>query len=103
MRGVKCINMCEAEIIEYLNIASNLISEAHSENPESDVFEQAGILTGKEIVLSYIDHRELGVAIEHLLYIVHESEVSYPQSKLVALHEIAKKLKVEYNYVLPNT
>lgn len=91
--------MCETEIMEHLDIASNLVLEAHTKDPESDTFDQAGILTGKEIVLSYLEHGEFGVAVEHLLYMIHESEIFYPKSKLTALHEIAKKLNVVNNYV----
>jgi len=95
--------MHKSEIIEYLNIASELISEAYSKDSNSDVFEQAGILSGREIVLDYINHGELAVAVEHLLYMVHESGISFPEEKLSSLHKLARNLKVPNGYVSSNT
>lgn len=94
--------MREPEIKELAKIADNLIADLYSKNPKSSVFEQEGILNGRDIVLDYIHHNEIGLATEHLLYMIHESEIDYPREKLICLHKIADSLKLNVFYNLPN-
>lgn len=91
------------EIKELAIIADNLIADLYSKNPKSSVFDQEGILNGIDIVLDYIHHNEIGLATEHLLYMIHESEIDYPSEKIVYLHKIADSLKLNIFYNLPNT
>lgn len=45
--------------------------------PESGtVLDQSGLRDGLDIVVDYIEHGETGVALEHLLYMVEEAELS---------------------------
>ena len=95
--------MYEPELLDLLNVAAALIADAYDKDPSNVSLDQEGLITGKQIVLDYISHGEHGLAIEHLLYMIHESEVTYPKDKLVSLHEIAKRNNVEICYELPNT
>jgi hypothetical protein len=47
-------------------------------------------LDGREIIRDYVEHNEWGVAFEHLLYMIHESEIDFPDDELRELHSIAK-------------
>lgn len=95
--------MYKPELLGLLNVAAALIADANDKDPKSVSLDQEGLITGKQIVLDYISHGEHGLAIEHLLYMIHESEVNYPKDKLASLHKIAKSNNVKNYYELPNT
>jgi len=93
----------DSKFRSYLDIAESLILDAHAKDPKNDVFEQEGLLNGKSTALEYIDHGEYGLALEHLLYMVHESEVNFPKDKLISLHKMAKKFDARNEYAIPST
>jgi hypothetical protein len=78
--------------------AQSLIAELRRVNPEDETFDQLGILDGHTIVAEFLDHGEFGVAIEHVLYMVHESNISFPAEELNALHALAEELGIRNNY-----
>jgi hypothetical protein len=86
------------EIIELSKIAQSLIDQLYSQNPNDETFEQSGIICGQETVEDYIYHGELIIAIEHLLYIIYESNISFPIEQLKLLHEIVKEYGVTTTY-----
>ena len=54
--------------------------------PTGSALDQIGLKDGKEIVLDYLNHKEAGIALEHLMYMINETDL--PISA-----EIAQKLK----------
>ena len=79
-------------------IAHSLITELHAANPNDETFGQLGILDGHSIVDGHLEHGEWGLAIEHVLYMVHESNIDFPGDELVALHALAERLGVLHSY-----
>lgn len=86
------------EIIALSQIAQSLIDQLYNQNPHDETFEQGGIICGQEIVEGYIHHNEQNFAIEHLLYIIYESKISFPTGKLELLHQIVKECGVTTRY-----
>ena len=78
--------------------AQKLIVELHRRDRDNETFEQVGFLNGREIVKDYIDHNEWGLAWEHLLYMIHESDISFPVDILVELHELARQNGIPIEY-----
>jgi len=85
------MNKHEYIITQHCNLAQELIDELYRNNPANETFEQVGILNGKEIVNDFIDHGELGVALDHLLYMIHESDIQFPLEALKELLSIASE------------
>mgnify|MGYP001825399768 CR=1 FL=1 len=82
----------------FTETAQSLISELHRANPNDETFDQVGILDAKTIVTDYLDYGEPELALKHLLYIVHESNIDFPASDLNELHSIVKQLGVRNFY-----
>jgi len=93
------MNKYKNEIIELSNTAQALITELHENEPNSETFEQVGIINGAEIINDYISNGELGVALEHLLYMVHESGISFPEEASNKLNLIVKELNIKNSYI----
>jgi hypothetical protein len=70
--------------------AEQLIGELYERDPTNETFEQAGMLDGRKIIQEFIDYNEWGLGLQHLLYMIHESEIKYPPNDLQELHFIAK-------------
>ena len=70
---------------------TNLIPIIHT-------FEQVGFLSGGEIVNGNLDNGEWGIALEHLLYMIHESETNTPPEDICLLHAIADKYNISNKY-----
>ena len=79
-------------------IADSLIRELHATNPNDETFDQLGILDGHSHVEKYLEHGEWGLAIEHVLYMVHESNIDFPDDELTALHALAERLGILHSY-----
>ena len=69
-------------------LAHELLHELHARDPENVSFSQVGILDGREEVLDLLKYNELGCALDHLLYMVEESEIVFPADRLRALREM---------------
>lgn len=78
--------------------AQTLVNALRKNNPENEAFEQAGILDGQLINTDYIDHNERGLALEHLFYVIYESEINFPEEELEQLHEIAVTKNIDIPY-----
>ncbi len=85
-------------IRSFTETAQLLIAELRRVKPEDETFDQVGILDGHTIVAEFLDHGEFGVAIEHVLYMIHESNISFPAEELNALHALAKQLGARNDY-----
>jgi len=96
------MNKYVPEIERLSKLAQKLIDQLQSSDSNNETFEQSGILNGQEIVIDYIKHGELGLSLEHLLYMIHESCITFPLNELGKLHSLANELGVRNNYVDKN-
>lgn len=85
-------------IKEAARLAQDLISNLYVSDPKNDMFTQTGFLDGEKTVLDYIAHGELGVALEHLLYTIHEANIKFPKEMVVNIHKIARDLDISNPY-----
>ena len=69
------------------------LQELHARHPNDATFEQVSILEGHKEVMSELQVGELVCAIDHLLYMIHESTLSYPVADVRALHAILARLQ----------
>lgn len=72
--------------------------DLHAEEPLHPGFEQLGMLDGRSIVTEYVEHGELNLAVEHLLYMVHEMGVDWPCEDVSEVHDLAKRVGVTSRY-----
>ncbi|MCC9601134.1 hypothetical protein LOC67_11310 [Stieleria sp. JC731] len=79
-----------------------LILELHEQDPDNETFSQVGILNGSETVAEYLKHNELGVALDHLLYMIHESDIRYDIERVKQLHALAVQLNIRNHYTAEN-
>jgi hypothetical protein len=86
-------------IIKLAELAQRLVFELHTQEPDNQTFEQQGILNGLPIITDFILEDEIGLAIEHLLYMVYESGISFPSENIQELHNLTSKYKVKNFYV----
>ena len=89
-------------IIESSKIAQRLISDLYNSDPDNETFEQVGLTDGHETVISFVKAGEQGCALEHLLYMVHESDIAFPKNIMLQLHKLASSLGVENYYSKEN-
>ena len=92
------MNDYERMITEYCSMAQDLIDERHLNNPCGKIFEQEGLLNGCVIVNDYLAHGEIGIALEHLLYMIHESDILFPLDALKTLHSMAYEAGIKTSY-----
>ena len=57
--------------------------------------DQAGLKGGKEIVMDYLNHGELGIALEHLIYMVEETDVRVQKETMKKIIKASKELGIE--------
>ena len=89
-------------IIESSEIAQRLISDLFRKDPDNETFEQVGLIDGHETVLNFIKAGEQGCALDHLLYMVHESDIAFPRTIMLQLHVLANNLGLENYYSKEN-
>lgn len=81
-----------------LNLSSEvqgLIDELHKRAPDDRTFDQVGIINSHTIIRDYVDNNEIGVAVEHLLYVITESNIEFPEKKKAAVVAAAKDLGIK--------
>lgn len=91
-----------SKIQKAAEIAQLLITALHESDPGHVTFEQVGLLDGQSIVNEYIYQGEWELAIEHVLYMIHESEIQFPRDLMLELHAIAKTYGVKNYYSKEN-
>lgn len=79
-----------------------LIHELHKTDPDNETFTQVGLLDGRDIVVDYLSQNEIGTALEHLLYMIHESDIAFDADQVTCLHELAAELGVCNHYTRAN-
>lgn len=77
-----------------------LLNALHATHPENPTFVQVGFLEGHGIVVDFIANNEPGLALEHLLYMIHESEIEVPAEDIRALHALADKYAINHGYLI---
>lgn len=90
MAGVQNIGPAIKKVLVAADNAQDLNDDLYKKDPANGTFEQAGILDGRLIIRDFVDNNEWGPAIEHLLYMIHESEINFPENDLEAIHLIAR-------------
>ena len=85
----------KAAISKLAGEIQNLVDNLHSNEPNNKTFEQLGFIDGSNIVKEYVDEGEYGLAIEHLLYMVYESDISYPDQIVKQLNYLSSKFNVK--------
>ena len=88
------------EIQECVGIAQNTIQELHHRDPNDETLTQVGLLNGQDIIHDFLSHNELGAALEHLLYMIHESNITFDMNRVVRLHDIAKSYGIRSHYTI---
>ena len=79
-------------VMESAEIAQKLILALHERDPNHETFEQVGLLDGLSIVKEYVEHGELGCALHHFLYMIHEADIEYPREIVLSLHKMADRI-----------
>ena len=85
-------------IISSAELASQLIQDLWARAPNHATFGQIGFLDGRDTVADYIDHGELGCALHHLLYMIHEAAIDFPREHVERLHCIAERIGETNHY-----
>lgn len=88
----------QQQIIELAEIAQELVANLYINEPENETFEQSGIINCLEAIKEFINEDEIGLAIEHLLYLIYESDIFYPESELHKVHALASKYEINNFY-----
>lgn len=89
-------------ILESASEAQALLHELHALDPDNDTFTQVGLLDGSKTVSGYLDHNEFGVALDHVLYMIHESDIRYDADRVRKLHDLADTLNINNHYTSAN-
>jgi len=86
------------EIKNCCDIAQGLSNKLHSDDPQNDTFEQSGMLNGTDIINDFIASGESGCAVEHLLYMIHESDIYFPSDRMEMLNSIVVEFGIKNHY-----
>ena len=57
--------------------------------------DQAGLKGGREIVLDYLNHGEIGIALEHLLYMVEETGIMVSKDTIKKIVKVSDQLGIK--------
>ncbi len=79
---------------ELIKLSLIIKKQIASNKSISKQIDQAGILDGSTIISEYVNQNKFGVAYEHLIYMITESEMSISDSSKITINKIAKKLKL---------
>ena len=90
------------QIQESAETAHRRIHELHQRDPCNNTFTQGGLLDGRETIVDYLSHNEVGIALEHLLYMIHESDITFDLQRVTHLHDIARQLGIQNHYTRDN-
>lgn len=97
------MNETEQLIRQALTEVGPLMERAFAEVGGSPVpgsaLDQAGLTDGVGIVEDYLEHNEAGVALEHLIYMVHEPPLSISVETFQLIERAARGLGIEPDWV----
>ena len=83
-------------------VAQKLIKHLYESDPNNITFNQLGLLDGQDIVMDFIEAGEWGCALDHLLYMIHESDIPFPRETMFELHKIAELHNMGNHYSKAN-
>ncbi len=83
-------------------IAQKLIRDLHGSDPDNVTFKQVGLLDGQETIIDFINVGEWGCALDHLLYMIHESDIRFPRETMGELHHIDRFHGMKNHYSKEN-
>lgn len=92
------LNKDKENLLNLGQLAQNLIFDLQVRDPNNETFEQEGIINGLLTIKDYISESEIELAIEHLLYMVNESDISYPTESCDELNNLVTKYKIANPY-----
>lgn len=85
--------------------AQQRLAAAFSRLTESEIkgtgFDQAGLRDGFTIVEDFVRHGEMGIAIEHLMYMVEETGITLTSASATALEELAASMGLRAPRIQP--
>jgi hypothetical protein len=82
--------------------AHRLITDLYHSDPDNVSFTQVGLLDGRDTIMDFISHDEWGCALDHLLYMIHESDIDFPRETVHELHDLAKSHGMPNHYSKEN-
>jgi len=92
-----------SEIVESVRLLTlttqRLLDNLYRRNSSDETFEQNGIINGQDIIEGYLKNNEIGLAVEHLLYMVHESNITLSTTETNTLNDVLLKLGIDNVYV----
>ncbi len=78
---------------EIADLSGQILTEILANKKLMSAMESCGIKDGEEIILEFLTHREIGLAYEHLEYVISESRIELTTEHLTRLKYIEQKLK----------
>lgn len=57
--------------------------------------DHAGIEYGMELITEYIEHNERGIALEHLVYMITETDLDLPETAKKHIYSAAKAMEMD--------
>lgn len=89
------------DLLEVLDEVSTLMSAAYAQLgplPHDHPLAQSGLENGAEIVLDYIAHGEVGIALGHLFYMIEEPPLAISTRSAETLARLAKVFEMPLNW-----
>ena len=87
------------ETLRIVEIIQIEIIKIYKMNPNSGIFNQMGLIDGMDIVRDYIDHNEMGCAVDHVFYMIYESGINVNENYLDRINIIANDIGVKNKYL----
>jgi hypothetical protein len=63
--------------------------------PKGSALDQAGLNNGRDVVLEHLANGEPGLALEHLIYMVHEAELPISHRTFVCIESAGNAMRME--------
>jgi hypothetical protein len=74
-------------------------SEVGDKPTPGSALDQAGLADGSAIIEDYLDHNEAGVALEHLVYMIHEPRLPISAGTFRLIEQAAELIGVETDLI----
>lgn len=78
---------------ELLELSQEIIAKLLNERGVAHEFESLGIKDGEKIIQEYVQNNEVGLACDHLEYIISECDIVLSKSQEERISLITKKFK----------
>ena len=91
-------NRVHSVVLSCAETASKLIHELHQRDPDHSTFDQVGLLDGLDSVIDSLQNGYEDLAVETLLYMIHEAAIDFPVDRVRQIHEIAELIGADNWY-----